>query len=63
MGSDLRGTDVTKQQALAQAEEFVRKVVTETFGQKTSAKIIKATAQKVVAATPIVIEGRVKKTA
>jgi hypothetical protein len=54
---------MTKQQAMAiKAEQYVRKVVTQTFGQKASAKVIKSAAAKVVLATAIV-ERPVKKTA
>jgi hypothetical protein len=44
---------MTKRQALAiRTEEYVRKVVTQTFGQKANEKTIKTAAQKVIRAIP-----------
>ena len=52
---------MTHKQALTlRTEEYVRKVVTKTFGQKASTKLIKTAAAKVIRAIP---QGQAKKIA
>lgn len=62
MGSTVNGARLmTEKQALAmRTEEYVRKVVTKTFGQKPNAKLIKSAAAKVIRVIP---KAQVKKSA